>query len=85
MSGKGKLYYESGKIAYDGHLEQDLFHGSGTLYNELPETLTTTFDYKNFEEIEEYWIKYEGKNTIYIGQFRNDKKEGHGSLMLTNG
>ena len=36
MSGKGKLFYQSGKIAYDGYLESDLFHGSGILYNEMP-------------------------------------------------
>jgi hypothetical protein len=36
MCGKGKLYYQSGKIAYDGYLENDLFHGMGILFNEQP-------------------------------------------------
>ena len=49
MCGRGKLYYQSGKIAYEGYLEKDLFHGSGILYNEDPETLTVPFNYSNFD------------------------------------
>lgn len=41
MSGKGKLYYQSGRLAYDGEWQKDQFHGYGQLYNELPDKLTT--------------------------------------------
>ena len=52
MCGRGKLYYQSGKLAYEGYLENDLFHGAGTLYNEQPEDLRKPFDYTNFEDID---------------------------------
>lgn len=61
MEGEGRLYYQSGAIAYDGHFEKDRFHGYGRLYNESPEQLQGAFDYRNFENIEEYWTSYEGK------------------------
>lgn len=61
MEGEGRLYYQSGAIAYDGHFQKDRFHGYGKLYNESPEKLHTAFDYRNFENIEEYWTSYEGK------------------------
>lgn len=61
MEGEGRLYYQSGAIAYDGHFEKDRFHGYGKLYNESPEPLQAAFDYRNFENIEEYWTSYEGK------------------------
>ena len=64
MCGKGKLYYQSGKLAYDGYLENDLFHGTGILFNEQTEKLVVPFDYKNFENIEEFWLSYEG--TLFL-------------------
>ena len=60
MCGRGKLFYQSGKLAYEGYLENDLFHGTGTLYNEQPEKLTKSFDFRNFEDIDEFWMTYEG-------------------------
>lgn len=33
MQGNGKLYYASGKLAYDGDWSQDQIHGYGTLFN----------------------------------------------------
>jgi hypothetical protein len=33
MNGFGKLYYKSGKIAYEGYWLLDEFHGFGKLYN----------------------------------------------------
>jgi hypothetical protein len=33
MHGYGKLYYEDGKIAYQGYWKEDQFHGQGTLFN----------------------------------------------------
>jgi hypothetical protein len=37
MSGQGKLFYQSGKIAYDGNWSNDQFSGLGVLYNESPQ------------------------------------------------
>lgn len=36
------------------------------------------FDYRDWGEVEEYWVKYEGF-------FSNDNKEGKGKLYLVNG
>ena len=33
MTGYGKLFYQSGRIAYEGYWENDKFDGKGTLYN----------------------------------------------------
>lgn len=49
MSGKGKLYYQSGRLAYEGNWSNDKFHGQGILYNDNPELLTRSFDYSNFD------------------------------------
>lgn len=60
MSGKGSLYYQSGKLAYEGDWKDDQFMGIGTLYNENPEPLPTSFDYTDFDGLDEYWTKYVG-------------------------
>lgn len=33
MEGYGKLYYQSGKLAYEGEWKADQFTGKGILYN----------------------------------------------------
>lgn len=33
MNGYGKLFYQSGRIAYEGYWQNDQFDGKGTLYN----------------------------------------------------
>ena len=33
MEGEGKLYYQSGIVAYEGQFSKDSFHGFGKLYN----------------------------------------------------
>lgn len=48
MSGFGKLYYQSNKIAYEGDWVDDQFQGTGKLYNESP-IYIETFDYLNFD------------------------------------
>lgn len=62
MQGRGKLFYQSGKLAYEGEWANDQFSGSGVLYNEYPDVLHESINYKNLDEIEEYWTKYEGKD-----------------------
>lgn len=39
---------------------KDQFSGSGTLFNQTPDSLRTPFNYRNFDGIDEYWTKYEG-------------------------
>ena len=60
MSGHGKLFYQSGKIAYDGDWNNDQFTGFGILYNEEPLALNRPFDYSNLDDIDEYWTRFEG-------------------------
>jgi hypothetical protein len=64
MDGFGKLYYQSGKLAYEGEWKSDQFMGKGILYNETPDILDGDFNYTNFDDVEEQWIKYEGNNLI---------------------
>jgi len=67
MHGKGILYYASGKPAYDGDWFEDKFEGNGVLYNENPNNLDEAFNYNDFDEIDDYWTKYDG-------EFRDDNK-----------
>lgn len=48
------------------------------MYNENPIHLTEEFNYTDFDNVDEYWTHYEG-------QFKDDNKEGVGTLFLTNG
>ncbi|CAD8149752.1 unnamed protein product [Paramecium pentaurelia] len=78
MHGNGTLFYASGKPAYEGQWVNDKFQGKGTLYNEEPQMLYSEFDYRDFDQVGEYWTKY-------VGQFYDDNKEGQGILYLSNG
>ena len=78
MDGFGKLYYEGGKIAYEGSWSQDEFNGYGKVYNDNPTQLTTSFDYTNFDLLEDFWDYYEG-------MLMHDTKEGRGRIRLSNG
>ena len=55
-----------------------MIHGYGVLYNESPVYITSCVDYKELGKITSCWVKYEG-------YFQNDKREGQGTLYLTNG
>ena len=55
MHGKGTLYYASGKIAYEGNWADDKFEGYGILINEVPVTIYDDFDYRDFDQVEDYW------------------------------
>lgn len=39
MNGFGKLYYQSGHLAYEGNWENGEFHGEGKIINENPEPI----------------------------------------------
>ena len=60
MHGWGKLFYEGGKLAYEGNWAHDEFHGYGKVYNDNPVELDCGFDYTNFDLLEDYWEYYEG-------------------------
>lgn len=78
MDGYGALYYAGGQIAYEGEWKEDKFHGKGIVYNEIPVLLQEPFDYSNFDNLGDYWVRYEGG-------FLDDNKEGFGVLFFTNG
>jgi hypothetical protein len=78
INGRGILYYSEGRPAYDGMWVEGKFHGKGVLYNETPLPLEGPFDCADFDEVESYWVRYEG-------EFCEDSKEGFGKLFLTNG
>jgi hypothetical protein len=63
---------------YNGDWKQNRFHGIGTLNNLNEEKFDEPFDYKNFNELGEKWVKYEG-------DFTYGKKQGLGKLYLSNG
>lgn len=78
MDGFGTMYYRDGRIAYQGDWKRGRFHGKGAVYNINPVPCTGGINWKDFNEIEEYWIKYEGR-------FLLDQKHGVGLLTLSNG
>ena len=55
MEGKGELYYKHNRLAYEGDLKNNTFHGKGKLNNEQPVNLDESFDYTNFDKLEDYW------------------------------
>lgn len=51
MDGWGKLFYPSGRLAYEGYWKNSKFDGYGKLFNENP-IHTETFDCSNFNQIQ---------------------------------
>lgn len=78
MDGFGTLYYAAGQVAYEGEWKEDKFDGKGIVYNEIPMAIGAEFDYTNFDNLGDYWTRYEGG-------FLDDNKEGFGTLYLTGG
>ena len=79
LHGYGKLYYSSGKLAYDGQYEMGEFHGYGKAYNnELVEVKGGKVDWRDFGGWTEEWEWYEG-------EIRHEEKHGKGKLVWTNG
>ena len=76
MEGKGTLFYGLDRPAYDGNWVADQFHGYGVLYNENPLELNGTFNYNDFNLIEDFWVRYEGKTWDNLGHFDSDNKSG---------
>lgn len=55
MDGYGTLYYQSGQLAYQGMWKEDKFQGKGKLFNESPYPLQGDFNFRNFDEIDDFW------------------------------
>jgi len=47
MHGFGKLYYQNGKVAYEGHWENNQYNGQGRVYNEDPFSFASEYNYKD--------------------------------------
>lgn len=58
LSGQGSLFYGLNRPAYVGDWQNNKFNGYGTLYNEYPTPLDKSFDYSDFNKIEDQWIKF---------------------------
>jgi hypothetical protein len=101
MDGFGRLYYVSGTVAYEGEWREDKFCGKGTVYNELPIATRDPVIYNDFDQIGDFWLKYEGdfvddnkhgvgtlyftNNERYAGEFRNDVADGKGTFYRLDG
>ena len=40
MNGWGRLYYDSGELAYEGQWYKDEFHGRGKVFNDSNDKMT---------------------------------------------
>ena len=49
MNGFGKLYYPSGKLAYEGEWKHNSFNGRGKVYNEDPQYFDGHFNFEDFD------------------------------------
>lgn len=79
MEGFGRLFYPSGKLAYEGEWKEDRFSGLGTVYNNTPLMCNVDdFDFHDLNLMGERWVKYEGS-------FKNDLKHGQGILHISDG
>ncbi len=78
MHGYGTLYYPNGAVAYEGEWKEDEFVGKGIVYNDQQRQINGTFDFTDFNQLDDEWVRYEG-------DLKNDAKEGFGVLVLTNG
>lgn len=82
MSGLGKLYYDSGSLAYEGGFLNNKVDGHGIMYNDLQIKSTVrgnnTNDFRDLENVGNYWVSFEGI-------FKQDMKHGVGKWLLANG
>lgn len=51
MDGYGKLFYPSGRLAYEGYWRSSKFDGYGKLFNENP-IYIESYDYRDFTRIQ---------------------------------
>jgi hypothetical protein len=94
MNGIGKLYYDSGRMAYSGGFWNNKVDGKGIMFNDNivePGVSNSNSDnnnarankhdlpdYKNLDTVKDSWISFEGT-------FKADFKHGIGVFLLSNG
>ena len=76
--GDGVYYNSSGHEIYRGIWKNNQYNEKGRLYNQNIKDLKEEFNYLDFDNIDDFWIFYEG-------DFKDGVKEGIGSLLLSNG
>ena len=76
--GLGILYDNSENEVYTGNWLDNSYHGMGRLLNINAESLNEMYDCRDFSNIGNFWLSYEG-------EFRDGKMWGKGNLDLTNG
>ncbi|CAD8194591.1 unnamed protein product [Paramecium pentaurelia] len=75
--GLGKLINDDNEIIYEGYFFENQFHRTGVLKNQNPQQLSAPFNYKDFNQLGNMWIKYDG-------DFKQGKYDGYGQLTLSN-
>ena len=82
ITGQGQLQLKDGYVVYDGSFLENKFDGHGILFNPLNkeerEEQSESGPYTDLNEVCDNWEKYEGS-------FKNDEKNGVGTLFISNG
>lgn len=68
--------FNTGLIKYKGLKKNGKKHGKGIHFNKHPGNLREPFDYRDFNQLGDNWVKYEGN-------FEKGVREGQGTLFLT--
>jgi len=79
IEGYGVLFYPNGKISYEGEWQNNKCNGRGVMYNEQVQMCQELAAQKLAKQEDQgVWHRYEGG-------FCNDKWEGEGRMVFTNG
>ena len=94
LNGLGIIYNKEKKIIYEGGFLNNEFDGHGTIYNNLGSLNKIRVDFRDFNFIDNNWIKFDGmfckslksgigylyfKNgDVFLGEFKDDKIHGFG-------
>jgi len=78
MEGYGVLYSRAGTIIYEGEWRNNRYEGDGIIHNQNSVDLLDNYLMREFNKDEGTWLRYEG-------EFNNDKWNGFGKLVLSNG
>ena len=82
MSGLGRLFYDSGSLAYEGGFLNNKVDGHGIMYNELigqaSQPKKASLLLGDLDLVQDDWISFEGV-------FKQDAKHGPGQWSLANG
>lgn len=77
IEGEGRLFNSKKELIFEGLWKHNAKEGKGCDYNEQPQPLQQTFDYRDLTRIGQCWSKYEGS-------FLANRRQGAGRLTLTN-